>query len=229
MASASCPIVTGGVRETLSAVRISQVYFALTGREPRRTGPHRFRGPAAWRNGDGFNVSMDDACGVWHDFVTGEGGGVLDLVVRVRGGPRHEALRWVAEFIGRPLDDRPLTAFEHACRTRRQRKMQVELPKARLWRRAALALGEQALDQLKAALVDRTLPRPEPGQIAYWTTQLTTWHQLEGAALVAEYMWWAQHEPGLTAGMIYAAKLRETAERRALNAYLSMTRLEGGI
>jgi hypothetical protein len=169
---------------------------------------------------------MDDARNVWHDFVADEGGGVLDLVARIRGGPPRDALRWVADFIGRPLDDRPLSALERTRWASQQRKFEFELSKARLWQRAAVALGEQVLEGLKSALTDPTLPRPEFGEIKHWTTQLTTWHQLEGAALVAEYTWWAQHEPCVTAGMIYAAKLRETAERRALRAYLNMTRPE---
>jgi hypothetical protein len=163
---------------------------------------------------------MDDARGVWHDFTTGEGGGVLDLIVRIRGGSRQDALRWAADYVGRPLEDRRLSGFERACWARQQRQIESELPNARLWKRAALGLGEQVLDQLKAARIDRTPPRPDPGEIAYWTTQLATWRQLEGAALVAEYLWWARHHPGFTAGMIHVTNLLETAEQRALGSYL---------
>jgi hypothetical protein len=174
-------------------------------------------------------VSMDDARNVWHDFTTGEGGRMLDLVVRIRGGSRQDALKWVAEFAGHPLKERPLSASERARWGTRQRKIEAELPKARLWQRAALALGEQVLGGLKAALTDPTLPRPEPGEIAHWTAQLAVWRQIDGAALVAEYLWWARHELGFIGGVIYAAYLRETAERRALCAYLSMTQPEGTI
>jgi len=40
------------------------------------------------------------------------------------------------------------------------------------------------------------------------------------AELVDEYLWWAGHQPRLTAGMIYAANLREMAEHQALLRYL---------
>lgn len=83
-------------------VRISDVYAALTGRKLRRTGVDTWRGQAWWRNGNGLNVRLDDSRGVWKDFVTNEGGGVLALVVRIRGGTRQDALRWVADFAGVP-------------------------------------------------------------------------------------------------------------------------------
>src|SRR5689334_18557606 len=86
------------LNEILASIKISQVYRALTGKEPRRSGVNRWRAVAVWRGGDGFNVSLDDGRGLWHDFTTGEGGGILDLVVRVVGGSRQDALRWVADL-----------------------------------------------------------------------------------------------------------------------------------
>lgn len=80
---------TGRVHEILASIKVSRVYRTLVGKEPRRSGSDTWRAVAVWRGGDGFNVSLDDARGIWHDFTTGEGGGVLDLVVRIRGGSRH--------------------------------------------------------------------------------------------------------------------------------------------
>lgn len=74
------------MEDILSCVRIRDVYHTLTGRQPHRTGRDTWRAVATWRDGDGLNVSGDDARGVWHDFAANEGGGVLDLIVRVRGG-----------------------------------------------------------------------------------------------------------------------------------------------
>jgi hypothetical protein len=204
---------------------ISAIWKALGGDAPRRG-----RARAFYREGDNrVAVSLNDEKGCWHDFVTGEGGGVLDLVVRVRGGSRQDALRWAADFVGCPLDDRPLSAFERALWAKRQQQIALELPKARLWRRAAVALAEQVLAGLKAALADPTLTRPGVGEIAHWTTQLAGWRRLDGTALVAEFLWWAEHEPHLTRGMLYASELRETAERRALCFYLRMMQPEGRI
>ena len=212
----------GRVNEVLASVRISQVYRALGGPELRRSGQDRYRGRAWWRDGDGFNVSLDDARNLWNDFPTGEGGGVLDLVVRVCGGSRQNALRWVADLVGCPLDDHPLPHFERVRWARGRRQIERELAKARLWLRSALALGKEVIDRLKAPLTDPTLPWPTVGEIARWTAQLEAWRRLDDAGLVAEYVWWAQHHPRLTGGLVYAARLRETVERQALRAYLTV-------
>jgi hypothetical protein len=90
-----------------------------------------------------------------------------------------------------------------------------------LWRRAALALGEEILDCLKEALAEGTLPPAQICELSRWTTQIAAWRRLDGAALVTEYLCWARQQPRLTDGLIYAAKLREEVERRALCAYLS--------
>jgi hypothetical protein len=177
---------------------------------------------AIWRGGDGYNVSLDDGRGVWHDFPTGEGGGVLDLVVRIRGGSRQDALRWVADFIGCPLDNSCPPAFDRARWARQQRQIEIELPNALLWRRAALALGEWVLERLKDTLWDQKLPQPPIGEIARWTFLVAAWRRLDDVALVTEYLYWAQHEPQWTAGLVHAARIREEAVRRAVQKYLTL-------
>lgn len=221
MASTLSAVPAGAVKDILSRIQISQVYRALTGREARRVGAEKTRGVATWRDGSGLNVSMDDARGVWHDFVTGDGGGVLDLVVLIRGGSRHDALRWLRDFTGCGFD-RPLSLPERKRWVRRRRQIEFELPRAALWRRGAIGLGEQLLDQLKAALWDAKLPRPDPGEIAYWTAQLRAWRRLQGEALVTEYQQWVRNDPHFTSGLIHVAILRETAEVRAIDAYLRL-------
>ncbi len=205
-------------RDVLSLVRIMCVWLALGG-GPLRHG----RGRAWWRDGDGYSVSLDDSRGVWHDFVTGEGGGILDLVVRVRGGGRADALRWCAELAGIPLDDKPLSAADRTRWAAERRELERELPNALLWRRAAVSMAEELLDELKATLMDRTLPQACIGEIydVHWMIQRL--RNADGAALVAEYGWWREHYPDLAAGMIRVARARGQAERRALVAYLRKT------
>lgn len=41
-----------------------------------------------------------DVAGTWHDHEAGNGGGVLDLVVRERGGNRREAAQWLHDEFG---------------------------------------------------------------------------------------------------------------------------------
>jgi hypothetical protein len=86
--------------EIVQRVRISDVAEAL-GVKLNRT---RRRAIASWREGRHFSVSLDDGKNVWHDFVSGQGGGVVDLIVRIRGCDRKEALAWLSDFAGVPLD-----------------------------------------------------------------------------------------------------------------------------
>ena len=89
--------------DIVSRVKISEVYTALGGKRLRFG-----RGPAFWRRGDGQSVSFNDSKGAWYDFVTGGGGGVLDLVSTVQRCSRADALKWLADYTGVPLHDRPV-------------------------------------------------------------------------------------------------------------------------
>ena len=209
--------------EILEHVRITEVWRALGGGELRHG-----RGQAFWREGAGYNVSLRDDRNVWHDKRDDIGGGVLDLVVRVRGGNRASALRWCADLVGVPMEDRPLSPADRERWARERRELERDLPAAQLWRRAALALGEEILDRLKAGLFDPAAAmRPESGEVAEWTARLARWRRLDGAALVAEYADWRRDHPDLTAGMVWAARTRDAAERRALEVYVRMTMQEG--
>jgi len=124
---------------------------------------------------------------------------------------------------------RQWTLAERREWARQRRQLDRHLPAAHLWRRAAVALGDEILDQLKASLTDPTLPPPPVGEISRWTALLAAWLRLDDAALVAVYLGWVRQEPQLTAAMVYAAKLREIAEDRALRRYLGMSRPVAGI
>ena len=101
------------VSNILAAVKISAVYSALTGTPPRRCGTNRFRGQAAWRGGENPSVALDDSKSTWFDHAASEGGGVLDLVARVKGGDRRESLHWLCEFNARPrIFSLPMQTFE---------------------------------------------------------------------------------------------------------------------
>lgn len=57
---------------------------------------------------------------------------MIDLVVRVRGGSRPDALRWLADLAGIPLDNRPLSASERARWAAERRAIEKDLPAAEL-------------------------------------------------------------------------------------------------
>jgi hypothetical protein len=52
------------------------------------------------RYGTHGSLSVDLNKNVWHDHETNKGGGVLDLIIRERGGDRAEALRWLNHRFG---------------------------------------------------------------------------------------------------------------------------------
>ena len=204
--------------EILAAVTISRVATALTGVEP-----HHGRIPAPWRKTTDRNVSLCDRKGAWIDHVTGEGGGILDFVIRIRGGSRQDALQWLAIFSGIPIDNREFSPGERATWARRRGEIERNLPTAELWRRSAVSLGREILDSLKAPLLNPALPhRAEIGEIASWTLQLDRWLKMNGGELVTEYEWWRRHHPKMTAAMVDVMRTREKVERRALRRYLSM-------
>src|SRR5262245_48572967 len=99
MGATDKPIVTENRSrdsEIIARARISEVYAAATGLKPKPSGKSTYRCVAAWRAGaNGLNVSLDDDRGVYHDFVDDTGGGTLDMITRIRGGGRQDALRWL--------------------------------------------------------------------------------------------------------------------------------------
>jgi hypothetical protein len=211
--------MSAAATDIVSSVRISEVWRALGGGQLRHG-----RGQAWWRDGDGFSIALRDDRNVWHDKRDNGGGGVLDLIALVRGGSRQDALRWLAEFAGLPLDDRPMSLAERNEWAQRKRLVERDLPRARYWRRAAVALGEEVLDRLKDGLFDPVAAnRPDIGELQEWTARLELWQRIDGAALVAEYRDWVEQDPRTTAGLVITARLLETAERRAIGKYLRLT------
>ncbi len=192
------------------AVPISEVWRMLSG------GPIRHgRGRAFWRNGDGWNVSLVDERGVWHDHRDHVGGGVLDLIAHVNGGTRADALKWLADVTGTPLDDdRPPDPAAKAALAR-------DTPAARLWRRAMLDIYDEILTNLKAGLFDPMLPQPEDGEIKELEGLYAFVRDAPEAGLVFEYRRWRDMWPATTVAMIRVARSREQADRRALERFLS--------
>lgn len=206
--------------DILSRVRISEIYSALAGVKPKHDRSGECHGPAVWRGGDGLHVSMRDDRGVWHDFVTNEGGGVLDLVVRIRGGSNRDALKWVAQFAGIDLGDRKLPAEDLQKWKEEKARVERYLPVAQLWRRAMVALADETLTHLKSTLFDPSRPFAEPGEIYSIEQLLAHLQKIEGAELIAEFDWWKRTLPGITEALVREARRREQAEERALYRFI---------
>lgn len=197
----------------VASVKISEV-FRLLGGGPIRHG----RAKAFWRNGDGWNVDLVDARGVWHDKATNDGGGVLGLIRHINGGTRAEALHWLADATGAILDDRKPDPAVRAARLAVER----ELPVARAWRRAWLDLADELLEGLKSALFDPTQPAPAEGEIAAIEGLRKVIHDAEGAALVNEYIQCRDGSPGMTMAMVSAADRLIRVERRTLERFIKL-------
>jgi len=198
----------------LARVKISGVYRALTGHEVKRAARGRWRAVAFWRGGDDLTVAGDDSRGVWMDFAAGEGGGILDLVVRVRGGTRQDALRWVADLAGITLERRPLSPEDRAQWAEERRVIARELPQASLWRRAFGHLMEELVDYLKTEVT------PEVGEIYRTERLLRRLSRIQGAELVAEFTGWRKEDPALTTWLIAWAERQEAAEREMLKEFI---------
>jgi hypothetical protein len=148
---------TSKLAEIRTRAHIGDAWLALGGEKLRGR-----RGRAFWRNGDGFSVSLNLERGLWFDFVAGDGGDILDLVRRVRGGTRADALRWLGALTGVPLDQKPLSRLQ-----KRQyaalRDQAEDLAQQCTWWANALI---QELEQIKAQAYER-------GDFAtvYWSSQ----------------------------------------------------------
>jgi hypothetical protein len=195
------------VEEILSRVLISEVYRALCSSQPRRTGTHSFRGPATWRGGDGPSVSLDDSRGVWHDFVSGQGGGVLDLIIQARGGSRADALRWAAVFSGVTLQGRPLSPSHRERQAQERREAEYLRQRAAHFAAAARQLAEMVLENLRATDPERAVHTALLRRLA--------------VSPEAEYQAWCHHDPVITGGLVHAGRERELRLARMIVTYIT--------
>jgi len=114
------------------AAPISRIWIALGGDQPKHG-----RARAFYRDGGNPQaVVVNDAKGTWYDFRDGAGGGILDLIGRVNGGSRGDALKWLADFTGLRLDGRPPTAAERADYARRREYARQKACDVARWRDA---------------------------------------------------------------------------------------------
>jgi hypothetical protein len=187
------------VDEILAHVNISSVWCALGGHTPNHG-----RAPAFWRKTRDPNVSLNDAKGTWFDFARGEGGGILDLVEHVRGCSRSEAVQWLADLAGIPLDEHPLTQPEKRDWARAKRQA---VPLARMalsWWQARLS----ELEDLKRKAFDGGGLDVECLRVA--APELLRLENLCADAVVAEYMTLRRIDPAGTRELV---RIGETWER----------------
>jgi hypothetical protein len=205
----------------LDRIRLSAIYLALTGKPVKPTGGGRWRARALWRGGKQLSVAGDDRRGVWMDHVSGEAGGVLDLVVRVRGGTRQDALRWAAEFSGVPLENKPQSERERAEWIREQRRVERLLPTACCWRSAMIALTDELLDHLKAKLMEPVIRDLDFGEIYRVEQFLARLRRIDGVELIREFQSWMTTSPVFSEALTRCGREREATQLRALEKYIA--------
>ena len=120
--------------EIVARARICDLWGALGGSELRHG-----RGKAFWRDGDGWNIAINESKGVFYDHAHGEGGGVLDLVQTALGCDRKRAWEWLAAHQGVNLDTRrPLTRHERRQYSQRRSRAELAARDLTRWRRDVL-------------------------------------------------------------------------------------------
>lgn len=201
------------IADSIANASIASAWRSLSGGEIKNG-----RARAFWRGSTDLNISVDVERGIWHDFTTGEGGGVLALVQTVLECDKRAAVEWME---GQGLiPSRTLTPEEKAKYSSQQRDIESNLPSARLWRRAAIGIYSEVMDELKTALFDPALPRPEPGDIREIENLLALLRKAEGTELVNLYRAWLSRSPATTIEMVRVAAAREKAEKQALAQFL---------
>jgi hypothetical protein len=177
---------------------IRDVWAALGGGALRRG-----RGQAFWRSGDGYNISVDARRGLWHDFVTGDGGDVVALVETVRGCSFVEAAEWLASFVGvTPIGDTNGHAHVPAFDPDRA----GDLERADYWLVGATALAESALASM------------EPWDPARrGLTDFLKAIRLGTESLLEEYRAFRRKRPQVAAGMVYFGRLADARLERILS------------
>jgi hypothetical protein len=191
--------ITQPIGEIRARARITDVWSALGGGKLRGR-----RGQAFWRNGDGYSVSVDSTRGLWHDFVTGDGGDIFTLVQTVRGCDFREALEWLADFAGIDLgtpsrgDNRADTDWA------------TDLRRATWWARSAAALAEWALEKLPSSHPERR-----------GLTLLLQVIRMADAVLVSTYRESRRQHPELTQALVRAGQHSDARKQRLLSRWIA--------
>ena len=160
---------------------IGEVWQRLGGGELRNG-----RGRAFNRNGKGYNVSIDSYKDVWHDFVSGASGGVLDLVEIMLQCDRRGTLAWL-EAEGFIEAWKPLSVSEKLAFTIRREAAREAAKDVASWREALTVELEERSSHL-------------------FTESLTTKDRLSAACASRDLYWLNSLDPGGTVRMFVAAR-----------------------
>jgi hypothetical protein len=183
--------------DIIGAVSITDVFIGLGGDQPRNGHARAF-----WRDGDNPQaVSLNDVKGCWYDHRDHVGGGVLDLIRRVRGGTRSDALEWLAELNGVSVDSRPLRDRASITATQQHRR------ESAYFVGVARIMSETALESLA----------PEDPSRAIYTELLAAL----STSPLSEYTAWCEHQPQFAAALVRAGRSRQRRLQTALATFIT--------
>ncbi len=199
--------------DLVSRVRITDVWQALGGAPPKFR-----RAPAFWRQTKDRNVALNDEKGMWYDHRDNVGGGVLDLVQHVRSGTRQDALHWLAQQFGLPLDEvewTPQQKADYARRRREAARAARPLAQCALW----WVTGYMAeLNEMKAA---STAGGFDVDALAYSAHELYRLERLTADDVLREYVKFKDEHPVECSGLVMAGSIWDRACRAAIQAVIA--------
>lgn len=195
-------------------------YYSTRQPELIRRGPN-WRGKCPLHGGKSLSFCVDSKTGRWYCFSKcGRGGDIVGLERELAHVDFPDALRNVSAIIGRPLGNAEFTpADKRRCAAETQ-KVESTLPAARLWRRAALQMGEEVLALLKASVFDPSIPPARINEVFEWERQLSFWRRIDSGELVNAYLDFAARDRKLAAAIVATTWARDESEQAALARYL---------
>ena len=183
--------------DIIRTVSITGVFVKLGGDQPRNGHARAF-----WRDGDNPQaVSLNDEKGCWYDHRDNVGGGILDLIRRVRGGMRTDALEWLAEVNDITIDSRPRRDRASIAATRKHRR------ESAYFAIVARIMAETALESLA----------PEDPSRAIYTELIGALH----TSPLSEYASWREHQPLFAAALVRAGRCRQRRLQTSLASYIA--------
>jgi hypothetical protein len=194
------------ITEIKNRADISKVFAALGGEMRGK------RGNAFWRGSQDFNLSLDAEKGLWHDFVSGEGGDVFKLVETALGCDFRGALEWLAGFIGVALSGKTPNANCGSSDSEDAGDWRADLEWSAHWARAARIIAEEVLAALPSWSPYRGI-----------LTDLLRAINVGEASCVAEYRTWRRRDPAMTTALAHAGKRADARLQRRLALWIQRT------
>jgi DNA primase len=158
--------------------------------------------------------------GRFHCFACGVNLDAIAFVQRVRGQDFRQVLDFLGARYGVPILPIVHSTAERQSRAEQQHAIERDMPNARLWKRAAVELCDEVLDDCKERFF-RGFKDVEAQEIYALTRFSEHLRKMDGPALVEEWISWKRNKPELTSALVRVGRALETADQRAVRAFLA--------